>query len=113
LHLRALERATGKELRAQIDRAATHHTHADIEASRKKIGVVRQENAPLFNEEELHPQWQRLFSRAKVAISHAADRDRDDIVLLTKQIEEALHASDQERADKAAQELEDILLYVE
>ncbi len=142
LKIKAVEKATGREITGEIKNAFAEFSKADIAASREKLvsplqtfgddpddhpDLARSAAAPDSSGEipapkerkeptskpDIPTDLQETLAAAQAALTDAPADDRDEIINLIEDMQEALKAKDMEKARAAGGELEDILFYLE
>ncbi len=127
LHVRAVERATGQELRGVIENAFTASSDEAVEASMARIerewgdgekasGDAREQETEAIEETpspELGADDRSILERAETALDTASGEDRDDLVDLLEDFRDALSQGRREDAEALRAKLEDLLFYLE
>ena len=127
LHVRAVERATGKELRGVIENAFTASSEEAVAASMARIErewaegeetsqdsrepekvVTEETSSPKLGEDD-----RSILERAESALDSATGEDRDELVDLLEDYRDALHQSRRDDANALRAKLEDLLFYLE
>ncbi len=127
LKIKAVEKASGKEITATIENAISRFTEGELTLTRDKInglwsvpgdtGSEVEDNddedagaeAPSAN---LPSHLAEILSRAEKALPDASDDDRDEMIDLMEDIRDAVKEGRLEDADNFGNELDDILFYV-
>lgn len=134
LKIEAIEKNTGRRINAVIEKAFDSMTEQDLEESRKRIEQMWGEPFENLDEididedgidddveagetgidsEGMPEDLTELLERAEEKITEASDEDRDEIVDLMVVIKEAFRNNDRTALEKAREDLEDILFYLE
>lgn len=127
LKIRAVEKSTGREITGVIENAFSQLSQKEIADSRGKIQKMMQDedepdiNNPDKNEPDKKDNLQtrsssnieEMISRAKNILEQVSKEDQEDIINLIEDIHDALENNKEDEAEQIAQELEDILFYVE
>jgi molecular chaperone DnaK len=114
LHVSAQEKATGLEKSITINNALSQLDEAALATAKTRIDN-------LFGESDVDSRAsdagdgaiKALLARASGALEKANDDDREDIIDLVEQINDALTAGDQVALVEPAEQLSDILHYLE
>ncbi len=126
LHIHALERATGKELRATIDGVMDRLSDDDVASSKARIGSDWDDNvseseivdatsditapaAPIDDDEEIAA----VLKRAEQALALAYGEDRTEMVDLMEDLRNALKQCDEEKVKGLGKALDELLFYLE
>ena len=127
LHVRAVERATGQELRGVIENAFTASSDEAVEASMARIerewggGEEASQDAPEQETGEIEEtpspalgaDDRSILERAETALDTASGDDRDELVDLLEDFRDALGQGRREDAEALRAKLEDLLFYLE
>ena len=119
LNVHAVERATGREIRGVIERAMGGSTEEALSASKERVAARwgaddEDTEAPgQTDDRQAPPEIRETLKRAESALETAPEEDREEIADLMKGLRDAVMAGDTEQADKARQELDEILFYLE
>ncbi len=120
LHLQAVEKDTGRKIEAVIENAISRFSEKELGETRSRIDAVWNSGNPpdgITVEEEqgnnIPSDLAEIIFRAKEKLEGASADDRDDMINLMEDIKDAAGAGDMEKARSLAQELEDILFYME
>ncbi len=122
LEIKAVERATGREITGRIENAMARPDEEQLEASRRKVAELWREDAAapgIAAQEDAQPaaapadfQIERTVSRARKLMKQN-ESDRAEIERLTNEIEAAQAAGDKDRAHELCDALDDVLFYLE
>ena len=124
LHVHAVERATGREIRGVVENAMGRSTEQALSASRERVAALwgEEEAAPGGAGEsraegrghpEASPEIRDTLDRAKKALDRAAAEDQEEIVNLMEDLRNALREGRAGDATTLAQNLDEILFYLE
>ena len=119
LHVHAVERATGREIRGVIERALGGATEEALSASKERVaarwGAEEEDTEVPAQADDLQapPEIRETLKRAESALETAPEEDREEIVDLMETLRQAVKTGDTERAAKIRQELDEILFYLE
>lgn len=127
LTLEAREKDTGKTINAVLENVFSQ-SGTGISEARDKVGALFpgdnafSKEVPLSGEpprpdtgpdEVLPPAIAGILDQAREKLPLAPDEDKDDIINLMEDITEACIQNDPDRAGKLAEDLEDILFYID
>jgi molecular chaperone DnaK (HSP70) len=124
LKLEATEKKSGRKINAVIENAFATFSEEEISKSRKKINDVwGSDESATENEEDVEEISTDMFSsmpqdmkdivrKAQSKLSDAAEEDREDMVDLIEDLQEALKNNDLKKATSCKEELEEILFYI-
>ncbi len=122
LEVKAVERATGREITGRIENAMARPDAEQLEASRRKVAELWREDAAapqIAAQEDGRPdatpadfEIERTVNRARKLMKQS-ESDRAEIERLMTEIEAAEAAGDKDRAHELCAALEDILFYLE
>jgi len=127
LTLEAREKDTGKTIHAVLENVFSQ-SGTGISEARDKVGALfpgdsaLSKEAPLSGEPPrpdpgpdavLPPAIAGILDQAREKLPLAPDEDKDDIINLMEDITEACARNDPDRAGKLAEDLEDILFYID
>lgn len=123
LKIHALEKRTGRDINGVVENAMRSFDEATIDESRQRVdalwsdGEVWDVEAEEVSEEEEvasdSAPVRETVEKARRMMEKASDDDRQDIIDLIEQIQDALDQNDLEKALEAREELEDLLFYLE
>ena len=124
LKVHAVERATGRELRAVVENVLERSTEENLAASRDRIEALwGEEEAPASGTEEepadvsevpeAGDEFQETLERARAALDAAPAPDQQEIIDLIEDLRHALQEGRAEDAATAKAELDEILFYLE
>ena len=120
LHIEAMEKPTGKTIKAVIDNAFSRldgEAIADSEQRINRLFGTRDDTASGTEHDEQNPGMPPaiagLIRRAKDSLGQAPEEDSDEIINLIEDIRDAAGNGRMEDAQALADELEDILFYID
>ena len=140
LHVTAIEKCTGKSKHISVDRALEKKTDAEIAEAREKLETLYSRRVPeepkaeeVENLEaapetlvagdslvsatgawaELSRKASDLVERSRHAIEQLHDEDREEMVDLNQEIENAMAAKDEMKLEDATNQLSELLFFVE
>ena len=127
LHVRAVERATGQEIRGVVENAFTAASDEEVAASRERIErdwgdggeaiPVVEESAVDEGEEspaeEPDESFANVLERAENALESAPGEDREELVNLMEDLRDALKQGRTADAGSIQTKLEELLFYLE
>lgn len=125
LKLEAEEKDTGKKINAVIDNVFSQNDTGISDATDKINALFQvqeqtgpaQEDGPTpektGDQDILPPEVSEILDQAREKLGLAPDEDKDEIINLMEDITDAAAKGDQDRALAAAEELEDILFYID
>ncbi|MFQ5740099.1 MAG: Hsp70 family protein [Acidobacteriota bacterium] len=120
LEVQALERASGKAIRAVVEDALARATPRELEASQSRVAVLWQDSKNGLQTEAAGngnggppAGYQDTFERANTILASAPKEDRDEIVDLMERIGEATREGRWAEAAQSHQQLEEILFYLD
>lgn len=122
LEIHAVERATGKEIRAVVEDAMGRLSEEEMDSSKRRVAEswggaseLPAAEKPKGNGSNGHfsPQTAELLRRAGEALKHMSPEDREEITSLMEELQGACRPDAAEKARALEQQLEDILFYVE
>ena len=127
LHVRAVERASGQEIRGIVENAFTAASDEEVAASRERIERdwgTGDEAIPVTEEaiaetgaggptKEPDEDVANVLERAENALESAPGEDRDELVNLMEDLRDALKQGRAEDANEIRTKLEELLFYLE
>ena len=130
LEVHAVERATKKEIRGVVENALGRSSDAELRSSQERVADLWGEETVAFEEIEQTPEEaagetpeeaagetpeevRDVLERAEKALESAPAEDREEMVDLIEDIRDALREGRQEEAESLAQDLDEILFYLE
>ncbi len=117
LHVSAIEKNTGLEKSIVIDNAISRFEESEMEAAKERIeSMFKTED--LIDESEdsnsnLVAKSQELVKKAESMLDNASAEDREDIVNMIENINDAITENNDSELTKSTEELSDILYYLE
>jgi len=123
LKMEATEKKSGRKINAVIENAFASFSEEEIAKSRKKINDVwgaddsespeiEHSAAVKDNFESLPQDMKEVIQKAQSKLDDAADDDRDDMVNLIEDIQDAVQQNNMKKARECKEELEEILFYI-
>lgn len=117
LKIKALEKHTGKYIDAVIENALPRLDEKDLDQTRQRIDELWPQVPDTGTQPEtdaLPPEFADLIGRAKGHLNGTIEEeDREEIVNLIEDIQDALKAGDSARAQQHRDALDDLLFYLE
>jgi molecular chaperone DnaK len=120
LHLQAIEKVTGRKIEAVIENAISRFSEEELIGNKARLDAAwnsASSSDPMRMEEkqghDLPYGLSEIISRAKTKLEEASADDRDEMINLMEDIEDAAGSGDEEKALSLARDLEDILFYME
>ncbi len=124
LKVHAVEKKTGKYIDGVVEDALAKRTEEELAASKSRVNALwGADSEPEGDESEVSTEkedvaeapgeYQWLIKQAEDKLDSAPAEDRDEIVNLLEDLKGALGENDMDRAKDIADELEDILFYIE
>lgn len=121
LHVTAREKETGLEKSIRIDNAITRLEAQDMDSARERIGRLFEgagaDTAESSDAAVIHRRQQTeakaLIEKAERLLEHASAEDRDDLVNGVERVSDALAGDDGVALSAAADELSDLIYYLE
>ena len=122
LKIQAIEKATGKTIEAVIENAMSRFSQSEIKQFRQRVDdmwnhpdqVVESDQPDhLQSDEPLPPDIEELLDKAADKLGEAATEDQDEMVNLMEDIQDAVREGRLDDARSLANELEEILFYIE
>ena len=117
LHVSAKEKATGLEKSITINNAISEYEAHDIDQAKQRINAFFDEDESIVAvvEEEHHDviKAKALLEKAERQLESAGDEDKEDMVDLIEQINDAMKAEDFAALSEAVEQLADILYYLD
>jgi molecular chaperone DnaK (HSP70) len=126
LHVRAMEKRTGKEIRGVIEEAVSRSSATQISTARERVEAMWEEQEMPYDtagkvieiESEqasahLPADIADVLERAAQMLDTASPEDQEEMVNLIEEIREAIDMGDIKRASARKEELDDILFYLE
>ncbi|NOQ34968.1 MAG: Hsp70 family protein [Methylococcaceae bacterium] len=118
LQVSAQEKATGLEKSITINNALSDYEETDLEQAKQRINALfNDDEKEVFDaEDEEHHEIIKataLLEKAKRQMEEASDEDKEDMVDLIEQINDAIKAEDFETLSTTTEELADILYYLD
>ena len=126
LHIHAVERASGREVRGVVNDVFAQSSDEMIERSRERIerawgqdttgspatpGISA--SGQIVLEKEPEPAIRATLERANKALAGASDDDRDELQELVDALHKAVNEDDAEQKETANDQLEELLFYLE
>lgn len=123
LKVTAQEKKTGRQKQIVIDNAMSRFEKTEMADAARRLRLLfgddeqEQASAPEADAvseaaESDHPA-REVVRRAHAALKDVAGKDREEVLGLLQRIHDAIEKNDREDADRAAQELDSILYYLE
>jgi molecular chaperone DnaK (HSP70) len=121
LKVRAVEKASGKEISAVIENAMSRFSDADLADTRNRINDLwsdtggEDEDMDGIDEdstEYLPAKYASVIDRAEEKLAQASEDDREEMIGLIEDIHDAAAEGRWEDADAAIAALDDILFYI-
>ncbi len=125
LKVHAVEKKTGKYIEGVVEDALAKRSEEELAASRSRVDALwGSDSEPEGGDEsdvstekkdakEAPGEYHWLIKQAEDKLDLATAEDRDEIVNLLEDLKGALGENDMDRAKEIADELEDILFYIE
>jgi molecular chaperone DnaK (HSP70) len=124
LKIHAVEKRTGRDIHGVVENAMRSFDEATIDESRQRVealwsdGEVWDVEAGEPSEDERAGAADtgsvtETLEKARKMMEKASEEDREDIIDLIEQIQDALDQGDREKVAEAREELEDLLFYLE
>ncbi len=118
LQVSAREKATGLEKSITINNALSDYEETDIEQAKQRIkALFNEDETEVFDakDEEHHEivKAKALLEKAQRQIEEASAEDKEDMINLIEQINDAIQAEDFATLATATEELADILYYLD
>jgi len=124
LKLEATEKKSGRKINAVIENAFATFSEEEISKSRKKINDVWGSNTDTDQDagdldsistdivDSMPQDMKDIVRKAQSKLNEAAEEDREDMVDLIEDLQDALKKNDLKRATSCKEELEEILFYI-
>jgi len=116
LHVTAKEKATGLAKSISINNAITQFEEGEMEQARARIGELYEGETVDGGERHQsreHTRARALIEKAERLMETAGEEDREDLVDGIEAVSDAIAASDPEALRTAADELTDLVFYLE
>lgn len=119
LKVTAREKITGMEKHIVIDNAISRFEEEGMAVAANRLkhlfGEVQEkdQDEAVFDEDDEKAQMRTLLDLARDRLPDVAQEDQDEIVALVERVHDALQNDDLDQAKEAAQELDDILFYLD
>jgi len=116
LHVTAREKRTGLERRISIDNATARFEQDEMAAARDRLQALTGETAGQGDtgpEGELERRAEELIGQAQRLMETVDAEDREDLVNMVETVREAMTKGDAQGVQKAADELSEMIFYLE
>ena len=114
LSVSACEKDTGLEKSITIDNAMSRLDEDSLELARARIeGLTGDETAPTDIIDPAEAAAKLLLEKAAAALDQAGDEDKDDLIDLMEQINDALQLENRTALAEPVEQLTDVLYYLE
>ncbi len=127
LKMEAVEKKTGRKINAVIDNAFSGLTETELSESRQRISEMWGGDDEFTHEEAFEDETDEsessgniiaagvadILRQAEQKLSRAPEQDRDEMVNLMEEIRRAIENGNPEEAEQAADELDDLLFYLD
>ncbi len=116
LQVSAQEKATGLEKSITIKNALADYQPTDVETARQRVDALFTEEQGFAVEGDEHHEIVKarvLLEKAERKLDDASDDDREDMVDMIEKINDAIRMKDLDSLSEAAEELGDILHYLD
>lgn len=120
LKIQATEKITGNKINAVIENAINRFSDSEISDFRDRVNNLWQPDANQFEQsrsdnasaDTVPPDIQQILDRARAKLEDAAPEDRDEMINLMEDIQDAVQNNQLEKARSFSKEMDDILLYI-
>jgi len=124
LKLEAIEKKSGRKINAVIENAFATFSEEEISKSKKKINDVWGSSDDDFGTSDaidavssdmadsMPQDMKEIINKAQSKLEDAAEEDRDDMVDLIEDLQDAIRQNDLKKAQSVKEELEEILFYI-
>lgn len=122
LKIHAIEKDTGKEITGIIENAFSKLSEKNLLDSKNKINDLWEDDPSLAKSDlikadkessSMPEELADIIKRAKAEMVNASSEDRDEIINIIEDINDAIASKKEDHAVKLGEELEDILFYIE
>lgn len=120
LKIQATEKITGNKINAVIENAINRFSDSEISDFRDRVNNLWQPDANQFEQsrsdnasaDTVPPDIQQILDRARAKLEDAAPEDREEMINLMEDIQDAVQNNQLEKARSFSKEMDDILLYI-
>ncbi len=122
LNVSAREKSTGLEKSIVIENALSSIEGTELESAKQRVGNLFKKHARFYTEdaaaqhtlqEQENSETLQLISKAEALFDQVSEEDKEDMTALIEQINQCVERRDLEAAKKPAEELKDIIYYLE
>lgn len=122
LNVSAREKSTGLEKSIVIENALSSLEDTELESAKQRVGNLFKKHARYYTEDAIAQNVRKeqedseagqLILKAKALFDRVSEEDKEDMTALIDQINQCIERQDPEAAKKPAEELKDIIYYLE